>query len=172
MQRGTVLWSLSLSSVLSHSYIWTEKHSKQSKAQRQKRTFTLWASTWDMQQDGPEHKRNWRCILKGQPQKKEDNSVIINLCLRQYRHASSFIQIDNISFWLKLLNYSPDGGNGNLIHCKNENAISKQWNCGNRLQAILLIKLNKLELSNNLSNKFFKVQMIVTKYTVKMNMLI
>jgi len=35
------------------------------------------------------------------------------------------------------------------MHCKNENAISKQYNCGNRLQAILLIKLNKLELSNN-----------------------
>jgi len=35
------------------------------------------------------------------------------------------------------------------IYCKNENAISKQYNCGNRLQAILLIKFNKLELSNN-----------------------
>jgi len=35
------------------------------------------------------------------------------------------------------------------IHCKNENYLSNQKNCGNRLHAILLIKFNKLELSNN-----------------------
>jgi len=35
------------------------------------------------------------------------------------------------------------------IHCKNEYALSNQLNCGNRLQAILFIKLNKLELSNS-----------------------
>jgi len=36
------------------------------------------------------------------------------------------------------------------IHCKNEYALSNQKNnCGNRLQPILLIKLNKLEWSNN-----------------------
>jgi len=35
------------------------------------------------------------------------------------------------------------------IHCKNEYALSNQKKCGNRLQAILLIKFNKLELSNN-----------------------
>jgi len=35
------------------------------------------------------------------------------------------------------------------IHCKNEYALSNKKNCGNRLQAILLIKFNKLELSNN-----------------------
>jgi len=35
---------------------------------------------------------------------------------------------------------------------KNECALSNQTNCGNRLQAILLIKFNKLELSNNESN--------------------
>jgi len=34
------------------------------------------------------------------------------------------------------------------VHCKNECALSNQYNCGNRLQTILLIKLNKLELSN------------------------
>jgi len=39
----------------------------------------------------------------------------------------------------------------NVVHCKNEYALSnqKKKNCGNRLQAILLIKFNKLELSNN-----------------------
>jgi len=35
------------------------------------------------------------------------------------------------------------------LHCKNEYALSNQNNCGNRLQAMLLIKFNKLELSNN-----------------------
>jgi len=35
------------------------------------------------------------------------------------------------------------------LHCKNESALSNQKkNCGKRLQAILLIKFNKLELSN------------------------
>jgi len=32
------------------------------------------------------------------------------------------------------------------------NALSNQKNCGNRLQTILLITFNKLELSNNESN--------------------
>jgi len=41
-------------------------------------------------------------------------------------------------------------------HCKNEYALSNQKNCGNRLQAILLFKFNKLELSNNESNEFLK----------------
>jgi len=36
-----------------------------------------------------------------------------------------------------------------IQHCKNEYALFNQKNCGNRLQAILLIKFNKLELSNN-----------------------
>jgi len=35
------------------------------------------------------------------------------------------------------------------LHCKNEYALSNQNNCGNRLQAMLLIKCNSLELSNN-----------------------
>jgi len=43
------------------------------------------------------------------------------------------------------------------IHCKNEYPLSNQYNCGNRLQAILLIKCNKLELSNNSSNYSLKV---------------
>jgi len=45
----------------------------------------------------------------------------------------------------------------NMMHallCKNEHAYPK--NCGNRLQAILLNKCNKLELSNNKSNYFLK----------------
>jgi len=37
-----------------------------------------------------------------------------------------------------------------VIHTvKNEYALSNQENCGNRLQAILFIKMNKLELSNS-----------------------
>jgi len=43
------------------------------------------------------------------------------------------------------------------LHCKNEYFLSNQYNCGNRLQALLLIKLNKLELSNNESNYSLKV---------------
>jgi len=35
------------------------------------------------------------------------------------------------------------------VHCKNEYALSNKKKCGNRLQAILLIKFNKLELSTN-----------------------
>jgi len=38
---------------------------------------------------------------------------------------------------------------GCALHCKNEYTLSNQKNCGNRLQAIILIKCNKLELSNN-----------------------
>jgi len=38
------------------------------------------------------------------------------------------------------------------ICCKNEYSLSNQKNCGNRLKAILLIKFNKLELSNNQIN--------------------
>jgi len=34
------------------------------------------------------------------------------------------------------------------MHCKNEYVISNQYNCDNRLQAILLIKFNKLERRN------------------------
>jgi len=36
-----------------------------------------------------------------------------------------------------------------FIHCKSEYALSNQTNCGNRLQAMLLIQFNELELSNN-----------------------
>jgi len=38
-------------------------------------------------------------------------------------------------------------------------AISNQLNCGNRLQAILLIKCNKLELSNNEAISSLKVKL-------------
>ncbi len=33
-----------------------------------------------------------------------------------YRHTSSSMQIHNIFCWLEILNYCPDGGNGNF-HC-------------------------------------------------------
>ncbi len=36
--------------------------------------------------------------------------------LGRYRHTSSFRQIRNILCWLEILNYCPDGGNGNF-HC-------------------------------------------------------
>jgi len=38
------------------------------------------------------------------------------------------------------------------LSCVFQYALSNQKNCGNRLQAILLIKFNKLELSNNQIN--------------------
>jgi len=34
--------------------------------------------------------------------------------LRQYRHTSSSLQIRNIFSWLELLNFCPDGGNGDF----------------------------------------------------------
>jgi len=43
------------------------------------------------------------------------------------------------------------------IHCKNECALSNQNNYCNRLQAILFIQFNTLELSNNKSNYSLKV---------------
>ncbi len=36
--------------------------------------------------------------------------------LGRYRHTSSSRQIHNIFYWLEILNYCPDGGNGN-VHC-------------------------------------------------------
>jgi len=53
------------------------------------------------------------------------------------------------------------------VHCKNEYALSNQYNCGNRLQAILLIKFNKLELSNNESNYSLKVNHLKSKVYTK-----
>ncbi len=39
-----------------------------------------------------------------------------NRALGRYRHTSSSRQIRNILCWLEILNYCPDGGNGNF-HC-------------------------------------------------------
>ncbi len=36
--------------------------------------------------------------------------------LGRYRHTSSSRQIRNIFYWLEILNYCPDGGNG-IFHC-------------------------------------------------------
>jgi len=47
------------------------------------------------------------------------------------------------SLTLELLTCS---SSSHFIHCKNECALFNQNNCGNRLQAILLIQFNKLEL--------------------------
>jgi len=61
-----------------------------------------------------------------------------------------------------------DEYNWKRLHCKNEYALSNQKNCGNRLQAILLIKFNKLELSNNSSNYSLKVNHLKwAKFTPK-----
>ncbi len=44
------------------------------------------------------------------------NSPAVVLELGRYRHMSSSRQIHNIFCWLEILNYCPDGGNGNF-HC-------------------------------------------------------
>ncbi len=43
-------------------------------------------------------------------------AVVLGESLGRYRHTSSFRQIHNIFCWLEILNYCPDGGNGNF-HC-------------------------------------------------------
>ncbi len=42
--------------------------------------------------------------------------LTVQCALGRYRHTSSSRQIHNIFCWLEILNYCPDGGNGNF-HC-------------------------------------------------------
>jgi len=56
---------------------------------------------------------------------------------------------------------------------KNEYALSNQKNCGNWLQAILLIKLNKLELINSLKvNNLKRVKLTTTKKKKKVTIMV
>ncbi len=65
-------------------------------------------------------RRNWK---KNKTQVQTPNTYIFghsnsppHRALGRYRHMSSSRQIHNIFCWLEILNYCPDGGNGNF-HC-------------------------------------------------------
>jgi len=65
---------------------------------------------------------------------------------RQAKNLESLLdETKTMNNVLSVYDNSPFG----KLHCKNEYALSDQKKCGNRLQAILLIKCNKLEVSNN-----------------------
>ncbi len=69
-------------------------------------------------------------------------TLLLTVALGRYRHTSSSRQIRNILCWLEILNYCPDGGNGNF-HCSSSFLKATS----------LIVKLNYLLL--HIRNIFF-----------------
>ncbi len=60
--------------------------------------------------------------------------------LGRYRHTSSSRQIHNILCWLEILNYCPDGGNGNF-HCSSSFLKATSLICEAQLSFVALVFL-------------------------------